>query len=291
MNTCPLPNLFFRLAWGLWCFGICAAIGRGQTATGFERWKAERESLLKDKSVVAYYDFQDESEITLKNRSKAAATLDGTIQEDAKIHGPSWGVGRWPGKKALLFGAESAQAKASDGDVPSSCFVEVSPEKRIFPLDKAAGGTGAMTIEAWFKVSTVEGGWMGMVDKSSGGGATTSPFALWCMTGHVSAFVCRLPDGKDVQLGDNESVAKDKWAHVALTITADRCALYRDGRLCGEAKLPGLPSDNEKPLLIGAYGTQGGLFQGWLDELVIYDRALTEEEIKKRASLAPGDGK
>ncbi len=275
----------------LLCLWIGAAHGAEKTSKGYERWKAERKVLLEDKSVIAYYDFQDESDSIVKNWSKLGGALDGAIDDDAKVHGPAWGLGRWPGKKALQFDPGLAPTEGPDGDVPSACFVEISPEKQMYPLDKSKGGTGEMTFELWFKVSTLEGGWMGLVDRVSGGSATSSPYVLWCNSGHVALFVCRLPDGKDVQVGDNESLVKGKWAHVAVTITADRCALYRDGRLCGEAKLPGLPSDNEKPLLIGAYGRQIGLFHGWVDEMVIYNRALTEEEIQKRAALAPEETK
>jgi len=79
-----------------------------------------------------------------------------------------------------------------------------------------------------------------------------------------------------------------RWYHVAVTYHWDgqqaMARLYRDGELVGEGTKNEELHSGSYDLLIGAYNTSGshGL-QGWLDDVRIYDRALSDDEVKALA--------
>ena len=79
--------------------------------------------------------------------------------------------------------------------------------------------------------------------------------------------------GPAAQLGE--------WTHITATFADEQKALYINGRLAGEGSAP-LALNTERPLRIGAGATEGPgnyFFQGMIDEVRIYDRALSAEEV------------
>jgi hypothetical protein len=88
------------------------------------------------------------------------------------------------------------------------------------------------------------------------------------------------------------TLAPGVWTHVVATWRDGTSTLYVDGAEVGHAQGPKAPDlDLAKPLLIGAgiNGPAGSVatqqFRGALDELLVYDRALTPDEV---AALATG---
>ena len=84
----------------------------------------------------------------------------------------------------------------------------------------------------------------------------------------------------------NLGLKPDTWYHVAGTFDDEKLEVYVDGELVGEKATP-----NNAPVMVwndnnieigGRPDTNGGanLYKGLLDELVVYDRALTAEEIE-----------
>jgi len=82
-----------------------------------------------------------------------------------------------------------------------------------------------------------------------------------------------------------------QWSHVGAVYDAEAgyLALYVNGRVVVEGEFsPGtMPTANSNPLRIGADSDRGSRFHGDLDEIVIYRRALSEEEMAVRAGVEP----
>jgi hypothetical protein len=82
----------------------------------------------------------------------------------------------------------------------------------------------------------------------------------------------------------------DAWVHVAITSDRDQARLYIDGQPAGSA-VYGVPiATDVSPVVIGAAegepaGALTGFLPGRLDELFLYQRALTQAEV---AALASG---
>jgi hypothetical protein len=79
--------------------------------------------------------------------------------------------------------------------------------------------------------------------------------------------------------------ATDAWVHVAVTFRDREFLLYVDGKQIGIRDLDVVPPPAKAGLLFGASPSGRGGMDGWLDDVRIYHRALTAEEV---ATLAAG---
>jgi len=88
--------------------------------------------------------------------------------------------------------------------------------------------------------------------------------------------------------GDTVLVA-NQWYHVAYTYKQPRLRLFVNGSMDREVSHTGALGINNNPLLIGKYDTNS-LFNGVIDEVRIYNRALSPEEImssyRRRANIS-----
>ena len=246
--------------------GVSAEAQTELQRTEFAQWMKHRQAIAADREVVAYYDFQEPEGAVLKNRAATGTALDGKIV-DAR-----WATGRWPGKSALRF-----DGKTSVVEIPSTAALAA--------LDAGQGG-GELTIELWMNAATKQEG--GLVDKSSAGTASAAPYCLWISPNRLMAYVGGQPDGPVTLVGDSQDIVTDNWVHVAVVIDAKTLSLYRDGLLLGRSPRGEKIADNGKPLLLGSMGLPGRyFFDGLLDEVVVYQKALSAETIKAHAELFP----
>jgi len=74
----------------------------------------------------------------------------------------------------------------------------------------------------------------------------------------------------------------DEWSHVAATLVNGEKKLYINGRLVGQTSAA-FSLNTQQPLRIGAGGSETAagnyFFRGYIDEVRLYDRALSAEEI------------
>jgi hypothetical protein len=83
----------------------------------------------------------------------------------------------------------------------------------------------------------------------------------------------------------------NQWYFIAATWKDDTASMYVDGVLIGKGYLQGPAQADEKPLQIGR-DRPGGLefFHGKIDDVLIYNRALSDEEIYAMYSGTYGTG-
>ena len=140
---------------------------------------------------------------------------------------------------------------------------------------KGVTGTQPRTIAAWIKTKTSRGDLVSWGEDDAG--------KMWIMRfirGHVGV----TPSGGYLYM--KEKIDDDKWYHVAAVITGGDppdldtyTKIYLDGDSTtiddiGRLNLWPIETGSEQDVRIGAG------FQGALDDIRIYDRALSEEEIK-----------
>ena len=156
-------------------------------------------------------------------------------------------------------------------------FVEVadSPELNF--------GTGDLSIDAWVKTSAASG-IKAIVDKRAGTVYDPNGYILYLYDGNLRL---QLSDGTGGYRNYNSSlfVADGNWRHVAATVDRDDpngLVLYVDG--ASETFDPRNMSgdlSNEAELLIGKDTfITGKNFNGEIDEVELYNRALSGVEIK-----------
>ena len=86
-------------------------------------------------------------------------------------------------------------------------------------------------------------------------------------------------------------VAADRWTHVAVTVEGGkRLTLFVDGKPAAMKDIIEDPKPNNEPIVIGreAWGGEEGpqaaaFFQGLMDEVKLWKRALTPEEVAAEA--------
>ena len=87
-----------------------------------------------------------------------------------------------------------------------------------------------------------------------------------------------LPDQCDDE-NAGPGIQDGKWHFLAGTWDGKTIRLYIDGKLEAEMKCAGELTPNADPLFIGARGGQKRFLTGALDEIKVYNYALTEEEL------------
>jgi hypothetical protein len=142
--------------------------------------------------------------------------------------------------------------------------------------------TDAMTVSTWVNIRSVTTAWMAIIAKGENAwrlsinNQTTG--IHYAFTGEARGWLAA---------NTATELSFDEWYHVAATYDTNVGALvYINGVLdASNPNLDGIDT-NEMPLLLGENPeATGRLFDGMLDEVKIYNRALTEGEIRDLAGL------
>jgi hypothetical protein len=142
-------------------------------------------------------------------------------------------------------------------------------------LDLSAG----MTLEAWVRPSVL-GGWRSVILKERAGGLT---YALYAHENAPRpAATVHVDD--DISAAGTGTLPLNTWSHVAATHDGTAVRLYVNGTLVGTQPAPGSLSGTTEPLRIGGNLVWGEYFSGRIDEVRIYNRALSAEEIARDMS-------
>ena len=97
-------------------------------------------------------------------------------------------------------------------------------------------------------------------------------------------------------IGVNALFPMHEWHHVTVVVnnSKGKVSSYLDGSLSSEKAIPKYQTNNRYPLIIGRHFTEsdggGGYeynFQGTVDDLRIYNRSLSLNEIARLAGVAP----
>jgi hypothetical protein len=164
-------------------------------------------------------------------------------------------------------------------------FVSGQYLEEINGYDAAAQGTPTFTAGA---DGTVNGavqiasnsGWATVnLNPSTTGQMTVSVWAYWQQAGVSSddVQVQSLPDESTVTAADGLK-SNDHWQQVCAVFDGTTGKLYVDGKLRDQGACP-LPADMTSLLDIGSAGSGSQSFNGALDDLRIYNYAMTDTEV------------
>ena len=145
------------------------------------------------------------------------------------------------------------------------------------------GGTGTFSLTLWCL-------WDGtqsiqhFLTKSNGWGATTAMFQIEVKGGHSDpAIVDRLHIAYQAEpQAVLVLVPKNEWVHLALVFDGTYATGYRNGVDDVGPQPTGIGPNVNAPIIIGAsHAAEGRTFQGFLDDVRIFDHALTEAEVQQ----------
>jgi hypothetical protein len=160
------------------------------------------------------------------------------------------------------------------------------------PDDASLNLTTGMTIAAWIRPGL--GATQDVVKKATNGSLDGYELSLASPTSAAGQkFFVRLnqvASGDTYRVNSTANYPTDgTWVHVAATYDGTTIRLYIDGVLDASAPGPAAIATNSVPLSIG--GQNGGtrLFTGAVDDVFLYDRALSVAEIQALAAPPAGD--
>jgi hypothetical protein len=227
----------------------------------FVRWQELSRRLCRRGDLVAYYDFQpdEQDRSVLRNRAASGQRYDGRIEGGAE-----WVDGRLPAKQALLF-------------VEHRAGVRVNVPVR----------STEMTLAAWARVDALPGISGNVLLMSNGWSQRPEQTCFQIANGGVT--IANIQSG--LQLHSPQMFTVDGhsgWHFLAATLSQAQgtARLYLDGRSVAEGPMHGGPQFYVGEAMIGNWDHQGvppadwRPFGGCIEELMIFDRALTPAQLK-----------
>lgn len=210
-----------------------------------------------DPSVVLYFTFDDDS-------GNKATDISGN-GNDGSIEGAKHVAGKYG--SALEFDGEGSHA-------------EVTP-------DASLDITDGITLMAWIYKTEFLPANNGetIISKKQGGGYSLE------VAGWENRFPEKLSSeprisGTYKPVSSPEALPLSQWVHVAVTYDGDSIRLYVDGEMVTEEVAPGIIDVNTATVYVGieSDGNQPdathGSFKGLIDEIIVANRAFTDDEIK-----------
>lgn len=158
-----------------------------------------------------------------------------------------------------------------DGD-----WIEVADD------DSLDVGEGDITMMLWMKQAADQVDWPRPISKMPLFGTNGPGFDLITPGAQqqVLAIFYGMSGGRE-EVHAGADVADGEWHHVVALKEDDEGRIYLDGELAGSGPLTPMDISNDYPLIIGgnAEPAEHTLFAGIIDEVGVYTRALSEEEI------------
>ncbi len=135
--------------------------------------------------------------------------------------------------------------------------------------------TAQMTLEAWVRPSAING-WETVIMKDRPDGLAYGLFG----GDPLASFIT--PPGTSSVFGVTtaNSLPLDSWSHLATTYDGTTVKLYVNGSLISSQPTAETIATSSNPLQIGGNAIWGEYFAGLIDEVRVYNRALTAAEIQ-----------
>ena len=208
------------------------------------------------KGLVSYWSF-DKSSIRGKVVKDVWGDNDGEIKGDPKVVAGKIG-------EALRFDGQND-------------YIHIPNDDSLKPL-------GGFTISACIKADSLDNMWIASKAKSTDYG-----YGLWIFDNKPGFSVHSAP-GVEWGLHSSAEISTGKWYHIVGVYLNPMSKIYVNGELKGihnEATL----TTGDKNLIIGYAedpGTLFGHFNGLIDEVSIYNRVLSKDEIKQNFAAKAG---
>lgn len=143
--------------------------------------------------------------------------------------------------------------------------------------DNGALNVFPATVTAWFRSTNSGAALMGIVGKYIN--ATANGYFLTIQNGKLRGYYSASSVAARMDVTTSRTVTDGFWHHAAMVVTASGGTLYLDGQVVGSSGAVAGPPTSGAPFLIGAYWQAPYVFQGTLDEVTVWNRALSSGEI------------
>jgi hypothetical protein len=135
-----------------------------------------------------------------------------------------------------------------------------------------------MTIEAWVYPTAIGGGaWRTVVMKEAAGDLSYTLYADDSTPSRPAGYINR--GGTHVSVTGTAPLPLNTWSHIAVTYGGGNLRFFLNGTQLATRAQTGNISTSTNPLRIGGNSPWGEFFTGRIDEVRLYNRALTAAEI------------
>ena len=142
--------------------------------------------------------------------------------------------------------------------------------------------TNAMTLEAWVRPTALSD-WRTVLFKERPGAAST--YSLWASEGSRPE-VASFNGSTYAEAPGTGALPLNTWSHIAGTLSAGTLRFYLNGTQVGSVAAPGTMPNSTGPLRIGGNAIWPEWFAGQIDEVRVYNRALSQSEISTDSTTA-----
>lgn len=187
------------------------------------------------------------------------------------------------GYHATAHGVDGALPEVVEG-IAGNALRFSGPREQYLQLAESGGleAFDAMTVMAWIK-PVARGGTYEIIS-NKGDKSGDPPWPGWRLRYFWTRAVFQFgtAEGQEPQVStENWSVEPGFWHHVAVTWDGERLQAYINADLAAVTEVDGAIMPSRRPIVIGNYvGRKNAYaFDGLIDELKVFDRALTPDEI------------
>lgn len=184
-----------------------------------------------------------------------------------------------PGLANMLMGSNTTNASglfSTTGNYSISAFQNMGGNVQFDKALNMFSGNSARTYELWVKVDSFLSGW----------GAVFSAGSLWSNNKDFS-FITTSPNNnyKFNFWGSNDFTfngpnMKSVWKHLAVTFGNDTIRIYLNGNLLQQRRRVNVNTPTDRDFFLGQWGDNGGNLLGKFSHLRLWDKVLTQAELK-----------
>jgi hypothetical protein len=249
---------------------------RAQKDNGFYRWRASIYRLHRDPSLVAHYFFEQPK--TNPDRLVNAAFPEQRHMQgvfgDENRNKPAWVQGRWPQKQAVRFERDKKQVILIPPEASLSVTYPLTISTWVFFPNKDKWGGHLVSCRKDQRINYQ----FSLFDKNYSYGYQQNRFEFRQY---------EVLDKEGVGLYSQPFVPEPAvWYHFAAVYDGAELRFYVNGTLFESAPYKPLSKAVPAEIIIGAVKKDGGYafeegdFDGVVDELMLFNRDLSEQEIQ-----------
>jgi len=203
------------------------------------------------------------------DETQGATAFDSTGAHNGTLHGdPTW----------LPTGGKVGGALSFDGaDDRVNCGT-FNPSE----------ATGKLSLCLWAKWNGQPTSWQGLIAKRNGWSPTD---VMWSLEADINTGKLAFFHYTSGRIGGDPVLPIGEWTHVAVSFDGTTATMYIDGAPTGSGPFS-LPSATQATVVFGASTPEGyNAFNGALDDIQLYDRALSPAQIQivMTGATAPAD--